>query len=383
MEALRPEESGMTVGSFRDRKRFFGARARNGLAGLLVALVLSGCALKREPPPVVNAPIEEPAPPPSPYPELDERVLATPKEAERSIAVLAAYLTETAKDDREKAWAIFRWTAQNIHYDLTGFYSGDYGELSPEAVLSRRSSVCDGYSSLFESLAKAAGLEAVHILGFAKGVGFRAGMAVPERGNHAWNAVQVEGRWALVDCTWAAGVLNEEGEYEQLFEPYYFDPPPEEMILTHLPLDPRWQLLPKPVSRAEFEEGPLLKTAFFTADLRLGDFKRAVIVASSPELDVNLSGPADAHIMASLVDSREETLLNATRVVREGDRLLISVVFPAPGDYTLRVFAKKGNPLGVHKWALDYLVHAEQGTGKTIEEWFSRDKKQLKKASHR
>ena len=49
LEALRPEESGMTVGSFRDRKRFFGARARNGLAGLLVALVLSGCALKREP----------------------------------------------------------------------------------------------------------------------------------------------------------------------------------------------------------------------------------------------------------------------------------------------------------------------------------------------
>jgi hypothetical protein len=365
----------MRAASHFDMTRVLGSRARSGLAALLVALVLCGCAFKREPPPVVESPIEEPVPPPSPYPALEERVLATPKEAERSIDSLAAYLTATAKDDREKAWAIFRWTAQNIHYDVKGFFSGDYGELSPDAVLSRRSAVCDGYSSLFESLAKAAGLEAVHILGFAKGVGFAAGMAVPERNNHAWNAVFIDGRWVLVDCTWAAGSLNEEGQYEQVFEPYYFDPRPDELIRTHFPVDPRWQLLPRPVTRAEFESGPLLKTAFFTAGLRLGNFDRATIVAPEPELDVNLVGPADTHIMASLVNAEDEALPNATRVVREGEAFHISVVLPAPGDYTLRVFVKKGNPEGIHQWALDYLVRAKQGTSKTIDEWFAPPKK--------
>jgi hypothetical protein len=348
-------------------------------AGLMVALIVSGCALKKEPPPIVEAPVEEPAPPPSPYPELDERVLDTPKEAERSIGVLAAYLTATATSDREKAWAVFRWTAQNIHYDVGGFYSGDYGDLSPDAVLERRSAVCDGYSSLFESLAKAAGLEAVHILGFAKGVGFEAGMAVPERSNHAWNAVRIDGRWVLVDCTWAAGSLNEAGKYEQVFEPYYFDPPPDEFIRTHFPLDTEWQLLPRPVTRAEFERCALVKTAFFTCGLRLGNYDQAVVNAPGPLLTVTLGAPDDAYLMASLIGPDEEIIEGRTRVTREGGQIAIDVLFPAKADYTLRIFVRKGTPDGVHQWAMDYRIHVGQGTDKTIDEWFPTAKKKSRR----
>src|SRR5579859_2355769 len=58
------------------------------------------------------------------FTEIDRHALDTPKSAERSIAGLAAYLIRPARDDREKARALFRWITANIAYDdiaaLTG-----------------------------------------------------------------------------------------------------------------------------------------------------------------------------------------------------------------------------------------------------------------------
>ncbi|HEV8411806.1 MAG TPA: hypothetical protein VGQ30_14980, partial [Gemmatimonadaceae bacterium] len=67
---------------------------------------------------------------------------AAPESAERSVPALASYLSRAGGDELTRARAIYRWLAGHIDYDANGFRTGSYGDLSPEAVLHRRVSVC-------------------------------------------------------------------------------------------------------------------------------------------------------------------------------------------------------------------------------------------------
>jgi hypothetical protein len=62
---------------------------------------------------------------------------------------------------------------------------------------------------------------------------------------HGWVAVQADGEWFFCDPTWDAGMNN----YN------YFLVPPAELIQTHIPFDPLWQLLEHPVSHKDFQRG--------------------------------------------------------------------------------------------------------------------------------
>lgn len=339
-----------------------------GRSAPLLALVLAcvlGCAPLKPPPP---EPLPAAPPPPvSPYPDLDAHVEATPPEVEKAVAPLAAYLVAPAKSDREKAWVIFRWVADNVNYDVEGFLSGEYGDLSADQVLRTRSAVCEGYSNLFDALAASAGLESVHVPGYAKGTGYAPG--APFAGpNHAWNAVRVDGRWQLVDCTWGAGSLDEEGKYERVFEPYYFMPPPEEFLFTHFPLEPRWQLVDAPITLEEFIGRPLVKTAFFTCGLRLSSHGQAIVTEAGPLMTMEMTAPESSSLLAELRRGDEKVEGDRVGLVRLGERVTVRVLFPEKGRYTLRLFATRGPSWGVHQWALDLGVEALSGApGETLE----------------
>ena len=109
------------------------------------------------------------------YEEIDRHALNAPSSAEATVESLAAYLIEPAKNDREKARAIFRWITENIDYNVEVFFKGGSGATNSEDVLKSRKSVCYGYSDLFLSLAREAGLEAVRISGYGKGYGYMPG----------------------------------------------------------------------------------------------------------------------------------------------------------------------------------------------------------------
>ena len=163
---------------------------------------------------------------------------------------LAAYLIEPAKNDREKARAIFRWITENIDYNVEVFFKGGSGATNSEDVLKSRKSVCYGYSDLFLSLAREAGLQAVRISGYGKGYGYVPGKNFTGPANHAWNAVMINGSWYLMDSTWGAGYVSGDGKYVRRFDDHFFMTPPSQFIFGHFPEDARWQLLDEPVSQA-------------------------------------------------------------------------------------------------------------------------------------
>lgn len=329
---------------------------RRTLVALGATVLVLACSVNKPP-------VQVPAPPPSPWVEADRRALDAPEAEATSVKALAGYLTEGLGSDEEKVRAIYRWMTQNIRYDLEGFRSSDFGDLSPEAVLRRRSAVCEGYSGLFESLVEAAGFEVAVISGFAKGLGFTAGDAVPAGFNHAWNAVKVRGEWKLLDCTWGAGALNDQDEYVRGFEPFYFFTPPEQFIYSHFPNDPKWQLLPTPISRKAFERLPRVKPAFFRCGLGFPGAPDAHIRAPGPLVAVPLLIPEDTNMVARLLRGETPAMAGCIRFSTGPEGDAVQILAPEPGTYTLRLFAAKGISATQVDWAADLLITVENGSG--------------------
>ena len=209
---------------------------------------------------------------PSAWEAADARALSAPSSLRYDPAALAAYLTQGAAGDTERARAIFRWLAENIAYDYAA--RDNQEPVRPEEVLVRGRAVCEGYAGAFELLGRLAGLEVVSIHGYAKGHDWGDG-AHFERTNHAWNAVRIAGAWRLIDATWGAGYVRD-GQFVKQLEDYFFMPAPEALAFTHLPEDPGWALVPRPLSLRAFEAQPVVRAAFFRAGFSASDAAAAL-----------------------------------------------------------------------------------------------------------
>lgn len=294
--------------------------------------------------------------------------LNTPESKLESIESLASYLMEPARNDREKARAIYRWVAENIDYDVQGLLNSSYGDTSPEGVLKSGRSVCSGYSGLFGSLCVAAGLEVVTISGYAKGYNYTPGAKFSGPTNHAWNAVKIDGSWYLLDSTWGAGYIDGKS-FIRRYDDHFFLTPPEEFIYGHLPEDPKWQLLDEPVSKEKFEDLAYLKSGFFNMGMRLID-KQNGTISSDSEANISLYAPEDVLIMARLDrvgerapsrrDYGEEILVQGA-----GDLYIIHLLPPSPGEYLLTIFAKRKDDSGPYWDVAKYKVVEASGSNRS------------------
>jgi hypothetical protein len=253
------------------------------------------------------------------------------------IATLARALTRDAASDSARTAVLYEWVARNVAYDVTGFLAGRLTDGPPEAVYRRRAAVCGGYVMLFERLAREIGLTVEPILGYAKGFNYRYGISTRQP-NHAWLAVRVDGRWRLVDPTWGSGFVRA-SKFEPHFTWDYFLVNADELVLSHFPEDRRWQLLPRPLRRAEFERMPavphtLLKAGFEPTTIRatalstgLRDFplvgtRNDVRIISAP-LTGTLARASRVSVDILWPGASEVALVSGgvwTRLARDGDR---------------------------------------------------------------
>jgi hypothetical protein len=192
------------------------------------------------------------------FSKVDKFSLKVPDSVSSDITKLASYLTTSpfSTSTEKKIRAIYVWVSQNISYDKTfdltsPFTTSDVvATQDADRVLATRTGVCMGYAQLFVALAQAAGLKAEMVEGIIK----QSDGTIPRMG-HAWVAVRLrkkgeknektETQWYLCDPTWASpptkagyGTINED----------YFLVEPEDFIKDHMPIDPMWQLVEKPVT---------------------------------------------------------------------------------------------------------------------------------------
>lgn len=196
---------------------------------------------------------------------IDAHALKTPKEVEASVKSLAAYLVKPAKNDLEKTRAIFRWVAHNVRYDDERLRAMRAGKVdrnyTAEETLEKRLAICGGYTNLFKALCDAAGVEAVITRGFSRDESEMPGSDF-KKDSHSWNAVKLDGKWQLLEPTWAAG-RHVKGKYVQHYEDIHFLMPPEQFIFTHFPREQKWQLLPEAITYEEFAQRATIPATLF------------------------------------------------------------------------------------------------------------------------
>ncbi len=171
----------------------------------------------------------------------DHHATLFPRQTVNSLQTLAQQLTSPFPFPTDKARTIFTWLHHNIHYDTKSFFAGNVQASTPNSTLQSGLAVCEGYASLFTTLATHAGLESVIISGHGKGYGYtplQPGAPLPPyNAGHAWNAVRIDnGEWKLIDACWGAGHVQGAGmPYVQRFEPRYFTMSNEEFGIKHFP----------------------------------------------------------------------------------------------------------------------------------------------------
>lgn len=197
----------------------------------------------------------------SDYSEVDAYIRNAPKSYKHAEEI-ASYIMEKPSSEIEKARMIYVWLAENIAYDDAGYNSKKLGDNSAEEVLRTRVGVCAGYANAFQSIGEKVGLEIIKIIGCAKGYDYESDISdnVEESSNHAWNAIRIDGTWAIYDATWGsgAGMTNKKGKLVSVkeFTGDWFQVDPKIAIYTHFPINDAQQYLEKPIAFLRYTEMP-------------------------------------------------------------------------------------------------------------------------------
>lgn len=189
---------------------------------------------------------------------------------EGDLTKLTKELTDPYPEQLFKARAIFKWITDNIRYDHK-FYNKYFIESKEfraykcksekdcdakrivwetkyiDGILRKRKAICDGYSKLFKKMCDVAGLKSEYIHGYIRTKPYQVGTAGTL--DHAWNAVQINDTWYVMDVTWAAGTCpvdkNEKyRRFKKVFNNYYWLTPPEDFVRNHFPKKAELSLLP-------------------------------------------------------------------------------------------------------------------------------------------
>lgn len=171
---------------------------------------------------------------------------------------LSQQLIANATNDREKIRLIFRWIAENIAYDTKAFHEGRTSQAltynseeelkrlqqeqkikDAEKTLKKKKGVCQDYSNLFQVMCEYAGIKCEIVQGYSRQDASMIGKK--SVADHAWNAVELDGRWYLVDVTWAAGYTDGAvTRYTKAYNDFYYFTSPHLFIYNHYPLDKKW-----------------------------------------------------------------------------------------------------------------------------------------------
>jgi len=247
---------------------------------------------------------------------------------------LANALCKDLKNDREKARVLFTWVAENIRYDFKAV-----GRAGPEAdsrkeyedklvkqVYRKGRGICMDYALLYKKMAEAVGLECAFIEGNSKG-SLLGGWE-----SHAWNAVNIKGKWELLDVTWGSGYSDDNGQFQQVFQPGFFFTPPRIFALNHFPEDDKWQLLEPPIDKNKFKK----QSAFSYGDQVKG-------IADAEPFGIPLAKGADGKVELRLKMQQPPTVIKLTM----GNRDLKFERLEKDGWLTLRFVPTNGRELQV------------------------------------
>lgn len=289
------------------------------------------------------------------FTEIDRYADNTPAKFTANVKTLTQYLIVPARTEKQKARVIFRWIAKNIRYHLAGYLREETRDNSAETVLKTRRGVCAGYAQLFAAMAKEAGLKVQIIIGDAKmPMNFKPN--APETEGHAWNAVEIEGKWHLLDATGGGGShWNDKLKpFAEIITNHFFLIPPDKLIYSHFPKDDKWQLLNPKITKEQFLKLPNIFFGYWNHEIKLISPQQDIRETGS-SIKIQFKAPDNLVMYGFLL--KGNTVLNRNATIntqqimkythvyfdKQGHDYTLHAVFPEKGLHYLVVVARKKN----------------------------------------
>lgn len=143
-------------------------------------------------------------------------IIVQPIQDQGNLDQLANDIVSQFTNPYERVYAIYYWIDENIDYDYPELDNilqggGDCAHQNSEVVLQRKLAVCEGFSNIFCILCKNVGINSVKIHGK---------VTYDATTGHAWNAVEIENKWYVLDVTWDEN--KKKGTNFFLIDPIYF-----------------------------------------------------------------------------------------------------------------------------------------------------------------
>ena len=271
---------------------------------------------------------------------------------------ITSKIIELSSNDFEKVKLAHDVICLTTKYDAKSFFSNTIPSQSWRNVVTTNTAVCEGYANLFQKYMSKLQINASKVSGFARGVGTSILNENPRYSNHAWNAVQIEGCWYLIDCTWDSGYLSGKKSVQSYTTDWLFLNP-EHFIYTHFPDNPKYQLIQPALSLAEFSALPDFRPKLIdiTGDSFVS-IKKLNQAEDFYKLEYRIK---DGYTLTFTINEASGSPVNNRSLTeKDGGLTVTRMNFPEAGIYSVQIFyfkegAKQGNSCG------QFLVKATSG----------------------
>ena len=197
---------------------------------------------------------------------INKGLLYLPKRDDANILKMAVEMSKAIEQysmtEAETAYFIYKWIGQNIEYDC---YGSNHGNIINDSFIAYREGKGGeaGISDLFNTMCGLLNIESHIILGIEK-YSTRNLTHLIDLRETSWNSVFIEEKYYLLDIVKGLGYCSgDKFTRTQGKNDDYFGISPEASIRQRFPNDNNWQLLSKPVTKAEFNSMALLHNDFF------------------------------------------------------------------------------------------------------------------------
>jgi transglutaminase/protease-like cytokinesis protein 3 len=259
-------------------------------------------------------------------------VVDMPKSVETSIEAVAKYIAKVEKDPYQRIKALHDYVADRIAYDTESYFAGKYPPQDAQTVFKTHKAVCAGYANLLMELGRKIDEKIVVVEGISRNPNSKTG----EEG-HAWNAVEIDDSWYLIDVTWDSGKVSKEG-FKKEYTSDYLLVPPEVMKIAHYPDNVDWQLLSSPITYQTFLEQPMMRPKFFAESFKL-ILPTSLTTKVEGRANIIIENPKNRWVLADLNKQGENSLKDCQ--VRRSLQTSISCQLPSPGNYEVSLFSSK------------------------------------------
>ena len=227
----------------------------------------------------------------------------TGKKDEGTYQQFLQYISEKSSnlDDAQKVYLAHYWITRKIKYDTVGLNSNRYS-VEPKDFFSSKKTVCSGYARLFRQLLLIMNYNSSkikNIFGTPKGAGYSEFLPLEE--NHEWNAVEINGKWCLIDTTWDAS--------SYLLDEFYLCSPPKCFVRDHFPTDQSMQFLKNPISYETYEKMVKTKKEYCWRNIEIIEDKAIQNICGRGSVIIKYKTDEDETAIGLNIQTAEQTAI--------------------------------------------------------------------------